>query len=867
MLEANPRASRTVPFASKAIGVNLVEAACRLMAGARLADLDLPAERDARRGVSVKAAVLPFGALPGRRSGARAGDALDRRGDGERAATSRPRSRRPSAPRAGRCRPAARVPLGARRRQGRTRPRSRRRSPELGFELLATARHGAGRSRPPGLVGARGSAKGAGDRRPDPARPLRPRREHAPGRRTRARDGYLIREAALVARVPVHHDDPGRGGRGARDRERPGRDRALAPGAACRRAYALSVVANEAGRAVHAAAGARAARSTPACPGQFFMLEAPGRTLPRPMSLCLAPPGELAFLIDPIGPGTRALCAPRAGRRARRARPARQRLRPRRRAAAARRRRDRDRAAAVPLRDARPAAGDPRLPQRLARGGGRARAERGGRDRADLRHRPAPRRAATCSPAAPSRCSRPSRRLRPDAQLAWEAPMACGYGACYGCVVEIDGQLKRLCVEGPVLRARTPVAASRLSACPKGHTRFRPSSTLVETGLLSMRFGLEKGASLQEGESGGEPAGPQAVNRRLRLRSAPARPRRRVARGQDTGEEGAAQAARSPLAEEHRRHRAEAEVPRRPRSSSSSSSPRRAASVVRAAHDTPVRGIAGGVEFVTAAAGRDGRRQGEAVRPPAGRRLRRTELPASRRRASGAERHRSTRTAAGPRSTRSTRAAGLEHLPRLVPAGGCRHRRSRSSTAASTSGHEDLAGQLQSESADCTTAPPAASPPPPRPTSATTSTAPRSPASRERSTNNGLGIAGVAYSSPLMSVRVLERERFRLVRQRRRDGITWAADHGAKIINVSFGGTGFSATLCDAVTHAISLGAVVVAAAGNSGDPSQERLRRRRSTRPPAPARSASRRPTTTTHSPQSSRTSASRTSSCPPRA
>src|SRR5215204_1767902 len=43
------------------------------------------------------------------------------------------------------------------------------------------------------------------------------------------------------------------------------------------------------------------------------------------------------------------------------------------------------------------------------------------------------------------------RRLAPSAQLAWEAAMACGYGACYGCVVEIDGALKRLCVEGPVL--------------------------------------------------------------------------------------------------------------------------------------------------------------------------------------------------------------------------------------------------------------------------------------------------------------------------------------------------------------------------------------------------------------------------------
>ena len=38
------------------------------------------------------------------------------------------------------------------------------------------------------------------------------------------------------------------------------------------------------------------------------------------------------------------------------------------------------------------------------------------------------------------------------AQLAWEAPMACGYGACYGCVVEIDGHYRRLCVDGPVLR-------------------------------------------------------------------------------------------------------------------------------------------------------------------------------------------------------------------------------------------------------------------------------------------------------------------------------------------------------------------------------------------------------------------------------
>jgi carbamoyl-phosphate synthase large subunit len=63
VLEVNPRASRTVPFASKAIGVNLVEAACRLAAGATLRELDLPVPRPAQ--VSVKAAVLPFARFPG----------------------------------------------------------------------------------------------------------------------------------------------------------------------------------------------------------------------------------------------------------------------------------------------------------------------------------------------------------------------------------------------------------------------------------------------------------------------------------------------------------------------------------------------------------------------------------------------------------------------------------------------------------------------------------------------------------------------------------------------------------------------------------------------------------------------------------
>jgi NAD(P)H-flavin reductase len=43
-------------------------------------------------------------------------------------------------------------------------------------------------------------------------------------------------------------------------------------------------------------------------------------------------------------------------------------------------------------------------------------------------------------------------------QLAMEAAMACGFGACHGCAVKIDGHWKRLCVEGPVVEASRAVA-------------------------------------------------------------------------------------------------------------------------------------------------------------------------------------------------------------------------------------------------------------------------------------------------------------------------------------------------------------------------------------------------------------------------
>jgi NAD(P)H-flavin reductase len=190
----------------------------------------------------------------------------------------------------------------------------------------------------------------------------------------------------------------------------------------------------------------------PGIPGQFFMLEAPGRVLPRPMSLCLAPRGELAFLLDPIGPGTQALAELVPGEA---------------------------------IHVFGPLGNGFRLdvPRPLLVGGGIGVAPFPYLSEA-LEHPPAVlgfrsehhAEAAALVPNAevvidpvlvtdvlpagrdvlacgPEPMLEAVRALVPDAQLAWEAPMACGYGACYGCVVEIDGRLKRLCVEGPVLCA------------------------------------------------------------------------------------------------------------------------------------------------------------------------------------------------------------------------------------------------------------------------------------------------------------------------------------------------------------------------------------------------------------------------------
>jgi NAD(P)H-flavin reductase len=190
----------------------------------------------------------------------------------------------------------------------------------------------------------------------------------------------------------------------------------------------------------------------PGEPGQFFMLEAPGRLLPRALSLCLAPRGELAFLLEAVGPGTAALCALRPGERVHVFGPLGNGFRL-----------DGERPLLVgggigiaPLPYLRE-----RLPGAPAVLGFRT--ERHAEAAALL-----PRASVAVEPTLVTELIEPGHDvlacgpepmlhavadLCPGAQLAWEAPMACGYGACYGCAVGVGGELKRLCVEGPVLIA------------------------------------------------------------------------------------------------------------------------------------------------------------------------------------------------------------------------------------------------------------------------------------------------------------------------------------------------------------------------------------------------------------------------------
>jgi serine protease len=85
-----------------------------------------------------------------------------------------------------------------------------------------------------------------------------------------------------------------------------------------------------------------------------------------------------------------------------------------------------------------------------------------------------------------------------------------------------------------------------------------------------------------------------------------------------------------------------------------------------------------------------------------------------------------------------------------------------------------------------------------------------------QTTNNGVGAAGLAFCASLMPVKVLNKQGFGSVANVA-EGIRFAADEGAQVINLSLGGPIKSGILKDAVEHALSKGVVIVAAAGNSG--------------------------------------------------
>jgi serine protease len=85
-----------------------------------------------------------------------------------------------------------------------------------------------------------------------------------------------------------------------------------------------------------------------------------------------------------------------------------------------------------------------------------------------------------------------------------------------------------------------------------------------------------------------------------------------------------------------------------------------------------------------------------------------------------------------------------------------------------------------------------------------------------QATNNGEGVAGVAFEATLMPVKVLDHFGGGTTAQIA-DAIRWAADHGAKVINMSLGGGGRSAVMEKAVEYARGKGVVVVCAAGNGG--------------------------------------------------
>jgi serine protease len=85
-----------------------------------------------------------------------------------------------------------------------------------------------------------------------------------------------------------------------------------------------------------------------------------------------------------------------------------------------------------------------------------------------------------------------------------------------------------------------------------------------------------------------------------------------------------------------------------------------------------------------------------------------------------------------------------------------------------------------------------------------------------QSTNNKLGVSGVAYGASIMPIKVLSAGGSGSMAGIAQ-GIRWAADHGAQVINMSLGGRFAVGTIANAVKYARAKGVTVVAAAGNDG--------------------------------------------------
>ncbi|MES9874801.1 MAG: S8 family serine peptidase [Candidatus Sedimenticola sp. 6PFRAG7] len=83
-----------------------------------------------------------------------------------------------------------------------------------------------------------------------------------------------------------------------------------------------------------------------------------------------------------------------------------------------------------------------------------------------------------------------------------------------------------------------------------------------------------------------------------------------------------------------------------------------------------------------------------------------------------------------------------------------------------------------------------------------------------QTTNNSLGVTGIAYNATLMPVKVLNKRGTGTIDDIA-DGVYFATDNGADIINMSLGGPSYTETLENAVNYAWNHGVVVICAAGN----------------------------------------------------